>query len=153
MLGRRREGAGASRAPAVARHLFSPSRKSPLMNEQHARELFIEHHRGSLSAGDEAELRTFLAAHPTLQREFEQFAATLNALDAMPVRPPSSRLRTHLHAAIEKEKLASRETLVPIAVNSRNLPSVPHPGFRWVWLVRLGAAGALLAVGYFGGTH
>jgi anti-sigma factor RsiW len=123
------------------------------MNEQHARELFIEHHRGTLSAGEAAELRAFLAKNPQVQREFEEFAITLNALDAMPVPPPSSRLRAQLLAAIDEEKRAAHAVAAPSPVTVRDHPvSLPRRASGF-WILRFVTAGVLLVAGYFVGTH
>jgi hypothetical protein len=123
------------------------------MNEQHARELFLEHHRGSLSATDESALRAFLAAHPALEREFDEFAATLNALDSMPVIPPSSRLRANLLATIDAEKRAIRGQLAAAKSAPRTVSETTSRWPGWIWSLRVGLACVLLAVGYFVGTR
>lgn len=124
------------------------------MNESRARELFPDHHRGSLPVTEENELRAFLATHPTLQREFDELAATLNALDAMTVSPPTARLRANLLAAIDTEKRAS--TAHPAQASTTYLP-LPATASRrpqgWFWPARFAAGAALLAAGYFAGIH
>lgn len=124
------------------------------MNDQHARDLFLELHRGFLSPAEAERLHAYLAAHPDLQREFDELARTLNALDAMPLPKPSPRLRAGVFAAIEAEK---RETGVSVHV---------HPAARrrfgeeqmpkrsvWFWLIQPLAACGLLALGFFAGTR
>lgn len=122
------------------------------MNESQAREFFLDHHRGTLSEPEAAELRALLAAHPALRREFAEFTATLAALDTMPISAPTARLRANLLATIETEKRAARDHRGRAATPS----SSPVAATRlrvWLWPARLAAGAALLAVGYFAGTH
>jgi HEAT repeats len=124
------------------------------MNESRARELFLDHHRGSLSAADEAELRAVLTIHPVLQREFDELAATLHAIDAMPIPPPTARLRASVLAAIDAEKRASQANSSPASAARRTPPlTSPRLATGWRWLGRIAAGCALLMVGYFVGTH
>ena len=123
------------------------------MNEQRARELFIEHHDGTLAQEQASELRAFLAAHPSLQAEFDQFASTLNALDAMPTPPPSARLRAQVFAAIDAEKRATRGNSTAASEVIRSRSAVAPRRQPWVWLLRITIGCALLAAGYFVGTH
>ena len=95
------------------------------MNEPRARELFLDYHRGSLSPSETAELRAFLGRHHELQREFDEFARTLNALDTMPLPSPSPRLRAGVFAAIEAEK---RAIYTSSALPTSPIPRLPmHP--------------------------
>ena len=123
------------------------------MNEQRARELFLEHHRGSLPAHEASELHALLATHPTLQREFDELAATLNALDTMPITTPTARLRRHVLAAIEAEKSATQ--LTPQLLPAFSVVPAPRPATNrpWFWITRLALAGSLLAAGYLIGTR
>ncbi|MEO7412482.1 MAG: hypothetical protein ABIZ81_03925 [Opitutaceae bacterium] len=123
------------------------------MNEPRVRELFIEHHHGALPPAEAAELRAFLAAHPALQREFDEFASTLDALDAMPIPPPSSRLRAQVLAAIDAEKRATRRNFPAVSEVMPPRSIVAPRRLPWIWLVRITTACALLAVGYFVGTR
>src|SRR5882757_1613657 len=102
------------------------------MNDQRARELFLDYHRGSLTAADTAALLTHLAAQPELQREFTEFARTLEALDHMPTPQPSPRLRTRVFAAIEAEKRALRKNYTPAVAPS---PPDARRSLLWFWLV------------------
>jgi hypothetical protein len=117
------------------------------MNEQRARELFLDYHHGSLSPAETAALRAFLDRHRELQREFDEFARTLNALDTMPLPSPSPRLRASVFAAIEAEKRALHANAT-LTVRE-TVPPVRRP--RWFWLGQAVAAGLLLAVGYVAG--
>jgi anti-sigma factor RsiW len=118
------------------------------MNEQRARELFLDQHRGSLSPGETAELRAFLDAHPELQREFDGFARTLGALDAMPFPAPTPRLRASVFAAIEEEKRAGR---APTSLKERRPAAAQRS--RWFWLGRAIAGCLLLGLGFLVGIR
>ena len=127
------------------------------MNESRARELFLEFHRGSLSAPEDAALRAFLRDHPVLQRDFEEFTSTLNTLDAMPVSPPTARLRANVFAAIDAEKrvAASVSSAAPLsaAPKSREAAARPPANRRWFWVIQIASACGILAAGYFAGTR
>lgn len=123
------------------------------MNESRARELFLDYHRGSLPAREAAELRVLLAAHPALQREFAELATTLNALDAMPVSPPTTRLRANLLAAINAEKRVVYHPLRATSTASHAPRASGSLRPRWLWPARLAAGAALLAAGYIAGTY
>lgn len=122
------------------------------MNDQRARELFSDHHRGTLSPVDAAALRAYLAAHPEIQREFDELAQTLSALDAMPTPPPSPRLRAGVLAAIAAEKRALQKDAAP-APSVRATPAVPPRSSPWFWLGQAAAACALTAIGFIAGNR
>lgn len=122
------------------------------MNEARARELFLDHHRGTLSPEDRAALRAHLAASPALQREFAELARTLDTLDTMPGPRPTPRLRAGVFAAIEAEKNSVRAA-------HASSPAVAPANRRPLWLrltqtllVSTGAC-ALLAVGFLMGAR
>jgi hypothetical protein len=123
------------------------------MNESQARELFLDHHRGSLPVPEATELRALLATHPTLRREFAEFAATLKVLDAMPVPTPTARLRASVLAAIDTEKRASRANPAPASTAARTPPPTAPLRPGWLWPARIAAGTALLAAGYFAGIR
>lgn len=118
------------------------------MNEQRARELFLDYHRGSLSAEDTAAVRALLAAQPALRNEFAEFARTLDLLDAMPNPKPSPRLRAGVLAAIEAEKRAMRNLPASAAQ-----PAAPVRRHAWFWFAQAIGAAALLAVGFEVGSR
>jgi anti-sigma factor RsiW len=120
------------------------------MNDQRARELLLDYHRGSLSAADAAALRAYLATHPALQQEFDELGSTFHALDAMPSVKPTPRLRAGVFAAIEAEKRESRVTFLPSTQPRTHRPE--HRSF-WLRLTQPLAACALLALGFMVGAR
>jgi hypothetical protein len=124
------------------------------MNDQRARDLFLDLHRGLLSPADAESLHAHLAANPELRREFDELARTLDALDNMPLPKPSSRLRAGVFAAIEAEK---REAHAPAVTHSdvRRHAAGRKTSRRsvWFWAAQPLAACALLAIGFYAGTR
>jgi hypothetical protein len=118
------------------------------MNDQRARELFLDHHRGSLPAADAAALRAHLDAHPELQAEFAELARTLDALDAMPTPKPSLRLRKNFYAMLEEEKHSD----APSPAATAHAAPVHRPGF-WRWAFSSLVACALLVLGFLAGKQ
>ncbi|HEX2852692.1 MAG TPA: HEAT repeat domain-containing protein [Opitutaceae bacterium] len=122
------------------------------MNDQRARELFLDLHRGFLSPAEAEKLHSHLAANPELQREFDELTRTLNALDAMPLPTPGPRLRAGVFAAIEAEKRAASAP-APTAVRRRDPGGQTSRRSVWFWLIQPLAACALLALGFLAGTR
>jgi hypothetical protein len=78
------------------------------MNCQSCRERMIELADAKLDAGTGARVQGHIDACPGCKREFETFRLTLGALDALPMAPPSHRLRARVMGPIESEKLTLR---------------------------------------------
>ena len=92
-----------------------------------------------------AEARAHLAGCPDCQREFAALNQTAAALDAMPMPPPSSRLRKNFYAMLEEEK----HSAVSAVTHGRPAPRVS----LWRFLVAPLAGCALLALGFFAGRQ
>ncbi len=120
------------------------------MTEQRARDLFLDWQRGSISRLDAEALSAFLAANPSIKREFQENQSTLEALDFMPLPKPSPKLRAGVFAAIEAEKrlLRAAPSALPAAA-----PQNASRRLRWFWPVQAFAASALLALGFFFGER
>jgi predicted anti-sigma-YlaC factor YlaD len=118
------------------------------MNCERAREIFPEllDHRTAATAHLDA--RAHLAGCPDCQREFSALSQTVAALDAMPITPPTPRLRQNFYAMLEEEKNS--------AASVRAVTAREHHARRvslWRWLLSPVVAAALLSVGYFAGAR
>jgi hypothetical protein len=124
------------------------------MNCQNCRERMSGLADASLDGTVTAEVRGHLAGCPDCAREYESLARTLTALDALPSKAPSHRLRARVTGLIETEKLTLRNQ----AAWASSIRSAARSGerrrFPWLRLV-LQSAGvcALVAVGFFLGER
>ena len=118
------------------------------MNCQTARETFAELLDARTAATAHLDARTHLAGCPSCQREFAQLQQTAAALDALPVSPPSPRLRQNFYALLEQEKRAVAGT--PAAAEPRPAPQRVS-GWRWVFASLAGCA--LLVLSFVAGTR
>ena len=62
------------------------------MTKEDARLLFIDYLYGELDADAEKELRSFIAKHADLQKEFEELTDTRAILSHLPVQSPAEQL-------------------------------------------------------------
>lgn len=110
------------------------------MTCQHAREHFPELLDPRTAATAHLDVRRHLAGCPACQREFDAISRTAHSLDALPVSPPSPRLRQNFYALLATEKaIATSSSRAPAKSSRRN-------GFnRWIFVPFAAVALALLS--------
>jgi hypothetical protein len=108
----------------------------------------------SLDANASAAVRAHLGSCADCARDYASIASTLAALDALPSRPPTHRLRAGVMGLIETEKLAQRDqvgwaTSIRAAAERRGPRHTP-----WLRMI-FQAAGvcALIALGFILGER
>ena len=110
------------------------------MNCQRARDIFPELLDSRTAATAHLDARAHLANCPDCQREFAALTQTATALDAMPLPPPSSRLRQNFYAMLEEEKHSAASVRVATARKQR--------AQLWRWVLSPFAAVALIVLGF-----
>ena len=115
---------------------------------QSARDIFPELLDGRTAATAQLEARAHLASCPDCQREFAALTQTATALDAMPLPPPSSRLRKNFYAMLEEEKNSAASVRAVAEREQRARRSS-----LWRWVLSPLAACALLALGFLLGKR
>lgn len=110
------------------------------MTCQHVRDHFPELLDPRTSATAHLEVRSHLTGCPACQREFAAISRTAHALDALPVSPPSPRLRQEFYALLEAEKGIARSIAVAPAESSRR-----GSFLRWTFVPVAAVALALLS--------
>ncbi|MDO8544271.1 MAG: HEAT repeat domain-containing protein [Opitutaceae bacterium] len=124
------------------------------MNCQRVRQIFPELLDSRTSAtqvpsgstGTIEEARAHLASCPDCQREFARLSQTMQALDTLPIAPPSGRLRRDFYAMLEEEK-HSAESVRAAAERQYRV----RRAAMWRWVLSPLAACALVAAGFFAG--
>jgi len=118
------------------------------MNCSTARESFPELLDRRTPAAAQPAVRAHLASCPACQREFSALSQTLAALDALPAPTPSPHLRKNFYAMLEEEKNS--------AASLHRATVRQHRSRRFslfAWILSPLAACALVALGFFAGTH
>src|SRR4051812_21132185 len=113
------------------------------MNCQRARDVFPELLDSRTAATAHLDARAHLANCPDCQRDFAALTETATALDAMPIAPPSPRLRQNFYAMLEEEKHS--------AISVRAVAAREHRARRaspWRWILSPLVACALLVLGF-----
>lgn len=135
---------------------FSQLARSPfsafsIMNCHSAREAFpaLLDHRTLATA--HLEERAHLAGCPDCQREFAALSKTLQALDTLPVPPPSPRLRTNFYSMLEEEKHSAASALA--AAERKRETGRPRSWPLWRLIAGPLAAGGLVAAGFIVGQR
>jgi hypothetical protein len=91
-----------------------------------------------LSAEESAKLKTFLAAHPELQGDWEDAAALTATLDRLPNVPVSSNFTSLVMQAVQREEMQNERASSPW-----------RTFWRRSWIPKLGVAAAMLCLGTF----
>ncbi len=116
------------------------------MTCQHARDHFPELLDPRTAATAHREVRSHLASCPACQHEFAAISRTAHVLDALPVSPPSPRLRQNFYALLDAEKAGSSS--IPFAA------AKPSRRFGFIrWIVAPVAAVALALLSFVAGTR
>ena len=100
--------------------------------------------RRELTAAEESELRTWLAAHPDAQADWEVEAGLSEALGRLPDVPVASNFTARVLQAVERESLAGSHQ--PASIRRRW-----H--WRLRWLPRAAVAAVVLAAGLVSYHH
>ena len=116
------------------------------MTCQHARDHFPELLDPRTAATAHLEVRCHLASCPACQTEFAGISRTAHALDALPVSPPSPRLRQNFYALLAAEKGLAPSSVVAPAKSAR-------PGGFLRWFFAPIAAVALALLSFVAGTR
>lgn len=120
------------------------------MNCHSVRDLLPELLDGRTPAAAHAEARAHLAACPDCQRELAALAETARALDTLPLRPPSARMRQNFQAMLEAEKAQLHASATRPAAPARAV--MPRRSL-FAWIVSPLAGAALLALGFMLGQR
>jgi HEAT repeat protein len=116
------------------------------MTCQHARDHFPDLLDPRTAATAHLEVRRHLASCPACQTEFARISHTAHALDALPVAPPSPRLRQNFYALLAAEKGIAPPSAVAPANSAR-------PGGFLRWFFAPVAAMALALLSFVAGTR
>ena len=123
------------------------------MNCQNCRERMPELLDKSLDAKTAAEMHAHIEGCPDCTLEYASITSTLRALDALPTKAPSHRLRASVMGMIETEKL-SQEGQSDWASSIRRSTPPRRRGFPWVRTLLQGVGVcALVALGFIFGER
>lgn len=124
------------------------------MNCQNCRERMPELVDEKLDAAASADLRAHIDGCPGCAGELASLTATLRALDALPSRAPSHKLRADVMGLIETEKLTLRDQSAWASSIRAAAGRRPKPRFSWLRTLLQGAgAVAVLALGFILGER
>jgi hypothetical protein len=115
------------------------------MNCTQAQDRFSELLDQRHAAPASGDVRTHLASCPNCRKEFAALKRTLSALDALPVLPPSPRLRANFYAMLEEE--------INSAACARGAERRRQRITTWRWILSPIAACGLLALGFLAGQR